>query len=113
MSGYCALTAALLVLVVAAGFASVGLVGYGVAIHLGKEATETLVKSAQLSDYRVIYFATHGLVAGEIKDLAEPSLVLSLPKQSTTLDDGLLTASEVAQLWQSHSCVSRIRSCVA
>ncbi len=67
-------------------------------IHLGKEATETLVKSAQLSDYRVIYFATHGLVAGEIKDLAEPSLVLSLPKQSTTLDDGLLTASEVAQL---------------
>jgi CHAT domain-containing protein len=67
-------------------------------IHLGKEATETLVKSGPLSDYRVIYFATHGLVAGEIKDLAEPSLVLSLPKQSTTLDDGLLTASEVAQL---------------
>jgi CHAT domain-containing protein len=56
------------------------------------------VKSRPLSDYRVIYFATHGLVAGEIKDLAEPSLVLSLPKQSTTLDDGLLTASEVAQL---------------
>jgi CHAT domain-containing protein/tetratricopeptide (TPR) repeat protein len=67
-------------------------------LHLGREATETAVKQARLSDYRVIYFATHGLVAGEIKDLAEPSLALTLPKQSSTLDDGLLTASEVAQL---------------
>src|SRR5205814_9386425 len=30
--------------------------------------------------------------------LAEPSLALTLPKQPTELDDGLLTASEVAQL---------------
>ena len=67
-------------------------------IHLRREATETAVKSAKLADYRVVYFATHGLVAGDIKDLAEPSLALSLPKQSTALDDGLLTASEVAQL---------------
>ena len=67
-------------------------------IHLRLEATEAAVKTAPLSDYRVIYFATHGLVAGDIKDLAEPSLALSLPKQSTALDDGLLTASEVAQL---------------
>jgi CHAT domain-containing protein/tetratricopeptide (TPR) repeat protein len=67
-------------------------------IHLRQDASETAVKSARLSDYRVIYFATHGLVAGDIKDLAEPSLALSLPKTSTALDDGLLTASEVAQL---------------
>jgi CHAT domain-containing protein len=67
-------------------------------LHLGRDASETVVKQARLSDYRVIYFATHGLVAGEIRDLAEPSLALTLPKQSTTLDDGLLTASEVAQL---------------
>jgi len=67
-------------------------------IHLREDATETAVKHAPLSDYRVIYFATHGLVAGDIKGLAEPSLALSLPKQSTALDDGLLTASEVAQL---------------
>ena len=33
-----------------------------------------------------------------MKGLAEPSLVLSLPKQPTEFDDGLLTASEVAQL---------------
>jgi CHAT domain len=30
--------------------------------------------------------------------LAEPSLALTLPKQPSELDDGLLTASEVAQL---------------
>jgi CHAT domain-containing protein len=46
----------------------------------------------------VVYFATHGLVAGDIKGLAEPSLALTLPKEPSDLDDGLLTASEVAQL---------------
>ncbi len=67
-------------------------------VHLRQDASETAVKRAKLADYRVIYFATHGLVAGEIKDVAEPSLALTLPAQPTTLDDGLLTASEVAQL---------------
>lgn len=67
-------------------------------IHLGRDASETTVKRLPLADYRVVYFATHGLVAGDIKGLAEPSLALSLPKQPDNLDDGLLTASEVAQL---------------
>jgi CHAT domain-containing protein len=56
------------------------------------------VKRAPLGEYRTVYFATHGLVAGDIKGLAEPSLVLSIPAQPSDLDDGLLTASEVAQL---------------
>src|SRR5437899_9420949 len=51
-----------------------------------------------LADYGIVYFATHGLVAGDVKGLAELSLVLSIPKQPTEFDDGLLTASEVAQL---------------
>jgi CHAT domain-containing protein/Tfp pilus assembly protein PilF len=67
-------------------------------IHLGADASETTVKRAPLADYRVVYFATHGLVAGDVKGLAEPSLALSLPNQPTDFDDGLLTASEVAQL---------------
>jgi len=67
-------------------------------IHLGKDANETNVKRLPLADYRVVYFATHGLVAGDIKGLAEPSLALSIPTQPSTTDDGLLTASEVAQL---------------
>jgi CHAT domain-containing protein/tetratricopeptide (TPR) repeat protein len=67
-------------------------------IHLRADASETNVKRLPLGDYRVVYFATHGLVAGEIKGLAEPSLVLSTPAQPSAEDDGLLTASEVAQL---------------
>jgi CHAT domain-containing protein len=67
-------------------------------IHLGADASETTVKRAPLIDYSIIYFATHGLVAGDVKGLAEPSLALSIPKQPSELDDGLLTASEVAQL---------------
>jgi CHAT domain-containing protein/tetratricopeptide (TPR) repeat protein len=67
-------------------------------IHLGRDASETTLKRSPLADYGIVYFATHGLVAGDVKGLAEPSLVLSIPKQPSELDDGLLTASEVAQL---------------
>jgi CHAT domain-containing protein/Tfp pilus assembly protein PilF len=67
-------------------------------IHLGKDASETIVKQAQLSNYRVIYFATHGLVAGQITGIGEPALVLSIPPNPTAADDGLLTSSEVAEL---------------
>ena len=51
-----------------------------------------------LSDYRIVYFATHGLVAGDVKGLAEPSLALTIPRNPSSHDDGLLTASEIAQL---------------
>jgi len=67
-------------------------------IHLGRDASETTLKRAALAQYGIIYFATHGLVAGDIKGLGEPSLALSIPDQPSDLDDGLLTASEVAQL---------------
>jgi CHAT domain-containing protein len=39
-------------------------------IHLGADASETTVKRAALADYRIVYFATHGLVAGDIKGRA-------------------------------------------
>jgi CHAT domain-containing protein len=67
-------------------------------IHLGRDASETTLKRASLAQYSIIYFATHGLVAGDVKGLGEPSLALSIPDQPSELDDGLLTASEVAQL---------------
>lgn len=67
-------------------------------IHLGRDASETTLKRAPLAQYSIIYFATHGLVAGDIKGVGEPSLALSIPDQPSELDDGLLTASEVAQL---------------
>ncbi len=65
---------------------------------LGHEATETKVRQTDLTRYRIVHFATHGLVAGELSGLAEPALVLTPPIRSTEADDGLLTASEVATL---------------
>jgi len=67
-------------------------------IHLGADASETTVKRASLADYSIVYFATHGLVAGDVKGFAKPALALSIPRQPTEFDDGLLTSSEVAQL---------------
>ena len=67
-------------------------------VHLGRDATETNVKHSPLSNYGIVYFATHALVAGDIKGFGEPSLVLTLPQHPTDQDDGLLTASEVATL---------------
>jgi len=56
------------------------------------------VKRAPRADYRIVCFSTHGLGAGDVKGLAEPSLVLSIPREPSDFDDGLLTSSEVAQL---------------
>ena len=52
----------------------------------------------RLLHYRVVYFATHGLVAGDVKGMAEPSLALTIPSRPNEADDGLLTASEMTQL---------------
>ena len=68
------------------------------AVYLRERATETRVRSMDLSDYRVIAFATHGLVGGELKGVSEPALVLTPPETGTAEDDGLLTASEIATL---------------
>jgi CHAT domain-containing protein len=69
---------------------------------LGMDATETRVKQSRLDQYRIVYFATHGLVAGELerfsKTRSEPALALTFPDKPTELDDGLLQASEISAL---------------
>lgn len=62
------------------------------------QATEPKIRSASLGDFRVLAFATHGLVGGQIRDLPEPALVLTPPELNSSEDDGLLTASEIAAL---------------
>ena len=62
------------------------------------QATERRVKSMDLSKYRVLAFATHAIMAGEFKGYGEPALVLTPPVEGDQTDDGLLGASEVAQL---------------
>jgi CHAT domain-containing protein/tetratricopeptide (TPR) repeat protein len=67
-------------------------------IRLGAAATERAVKEADLTRYRNLAFATHGLMAGDFKGFAEPALVLTPPEKGSELDDGLLTAGEISQL---------------
>ncbi len=66
-------------------------------LYLGSMATEEVVKSADLSKSRIVAFATHALVAGDLEN-AEPALVLTPPTVGSEIDDGLLTSSEVSQL---------------
>ena len=41
------------------------------AVFLGRQATERTVRNTKLSDSRVLAFATHGLVAGQVTGAAE------------------------------------------
>lgn len=66
-------------------------------LYLRERASEPVLRRARLSDYRVVQFATHGLLAGELT-VPEPALVLTPPARATAEDDGLLTASKIATL---------------
>ena len=67
-------------------------------LHLGKAANEHTVKSTDLSHYRIIDFATHGLVPGELDGLTQPALALTAPAVTETEGDGLLTMGEILAL---------------
>jgi CHAT domain-containing protein len=67
-------------------------------VILGAQASESKVRGADLSKYRVVAFATHGLLPGDLKCKGEPALALTPPATSTANEDGLLDAGEVAQL---------------
>lgn len=66
----------------------------------GAGASESALSDAELDQYRVLYFATHGLLPGELRCQAEPALVLTPPTQTPNARnmDGLLEASEIAGL---------------
>jgi CHAT domain-containing protein len=68
------------------------------ALFLGKTATETEVKSRDLSGFKILAFATHGLVPGDLNGLTQPALALTAPSVSDTDGDGLLTMEEILTL---------------
>ncbi|MXP09891.1 CHAT domain-containing protein [Pseudoblastomonas halimionae] len=75
--------------------------GSAAKIVTGDEATESAVKaSKEIASARFIVFSTHGLLATEVGDVAEPGLVFTppAPDAKSEQDDGLLTASEAATL---------------
>lgn len=71
-------------------------------VRLGSRATEreikALSKNGTLARYRVVHFATHGTIAGQLGGTNEPGLILTPPATSDAIDDGFLSASEIAAL---------------
>jgi CHAT domain-containing protein len=67
-------------------------------LQLGVQANERAVKETDLSRFKVIVFATHGLVPGELNGLTQPALALSAPDVSGVDGDGLLTMEEILAL---------------
>jgi CHAT domain-containing protein len=67
-------------------------------LFLGKNATESAVKTMNLSGFRILAFATHGLVPGELNGLTQPALALSSPAVTGEGGDGLLTMEEILGL---------------
>lgn len=73
-------------------------------VLLAADASESRLRALnaanELRHYSTIHFATHGVLAGEVLGQAEPGLVLSPPdaQKATDVDDGYLSASEIAGL---------------
>ena len=70
-------------------------------VHVQAAATVTEVEHTPMQNYRVIVFATHGLLSSDTRMLGgmlEPALLMTPPSPPTEEDQGLLTASKIAQL---------------
>jgi len=72
------------------------------ALYLGSQATKPVVRqlntTGRLGQAQVLSFATHGLLAGELKGLTQPALVLTPPTTPSEQDDGLLALEDVLGL---------------
>ncbi|WP_133254216.1 CHAT domain-containing protein [Phenylobacterium deserti] len=62
------------------------------------QATERGWRQEMVGAYRYLSFATHGLIRDDLQGLAEPALVFTPVSAADPNDDGLLTASEIADL---------------
>lgn len=75
-----------------------GLFKSGTDLKLGDAATEENFRSLPLDQYRVLHFATHGLLRDDIDGLSQAALVFTPQDAKDKWDDGLLTAGDVANL---------------
>jgi CHAT domain-containing protein len=67
-------------------------------VVLGRQATIPAVQTSNLQDYRIIAFATHALLPGELDCLTEPALALTPRWLDDGGDNGLLDAGAIADL---------------
>jgi CHAT domain-containing protein/tetratricopeptide (TPR) repeat protein len=82
------------------------------AILVGPNVSKGNLRAASLANYRILYFATHGLLPGELRCESEPGLALSPPNTPPTAraDDGLLVASEIAR-WRLNADLVVLSAC--
>jgi CHAT domain-containing protein len=62
---------------------------------LGSAFTAKNVMAKNLTDYRIIHFATHAILPGELRCQAEPAVLTSTAPDAPNASGGLLTASEI------------------
>lgn len=67
-------------------------------VFLRERASKGTVQSMNLSDRKVIAFATHALVPGDLDGLDQPALALSAPSVTKDGEDGLLTVKDILKL---------------
>jgi CHAT domain-containing protein/tetratricopeptide (TPR) repeat protein len=74
----------------------------GAQAYIGARAQEKEIKrlsgDGQLAKYKIVHFATHGTLAGQLSPQAEPGLILTPPDKASDIDDGFLSASEIVAL---------------
>ena len=67
-------------------------------VFVRASANEQTVKTMSLKKYRILMFASHALIPGDLDGLEQPAIALSSPSASNSIDDGLLTMSEILNL---------------
>ncbi len=67
-------------------------------LYLGKDANEHNVETLDLTRYRVVAVATHGLIPGDLDGLTQPALALTAPEVAGIEGDGLLTMDKILAL---------------
>jgi CHAT domain-containing protein len=62
---------------------------------LGANFTSKKVLSSNLQDYRIVHFATHAILPGELRCQSEPAVLTSTPPDAPDATGAMLTASEI------------------
>jgi CHAT domain-containing protein/tetratricopeptide (TPR) repeat protein len=67
-------------------------------LFLQARASEAVVRKLDLSKWRIVMFATHGLVPGDLAGLDQPALALTSPEVTGDGSSGLLTMEAILSL---------------
>ena len=78
---------------------------------MGPDATEERVRALDFSQVGIVSFATHAVIAHGRLDLAEPALILTPIAATSTTADGVLKASDIAQLHLDSVWLATLSAC--